>query len=255
MAKAIWERHNFTNHDIGIIINSEIIEYDIRSAGLSLAKEFGYLDKFTISKLENMTKSERNRRIGIMKISNKQLSKKENECLVKVRELFIKSNNLNVEDIIAIKKDAIFVTKRCNNRKFGEVEFVPKNSYTSYMELNGLEFYYSSNNMDIKGVNDNMIKLHENYMLDFFINYIELLEKGNDKKLIDYVTYFVYKYKSKSLDVEYYREFNASSNFRLKGIVENNMYGIDTIDSSGIEEIDIHYNYFNYLVPLCTRLM
>ena len=28
MSKEIWERHNYTNHDIGMIINGEIIEYD-----------------------------------------------------------------------------------------------------------------------------------------------------------------------------------------------------------------------------------
>ena len=38
-------------------------------------------------------------------------------------------------------------------------------------------------------------------------------------------------------------------------IVEKNIYGIANVDSTGFESIDIAYNYFNYLVPMCTMLM
>lgn len=255
MTKQLWERHNYTNHEIEILINSEIVEYDIKSAGLSLAKEYKYLSEKTIEKLEKMNKADRNRRMGILKISDKQLSKNENNALVEARKLFIKSNNLSVENIIAIKKDAIFVTHRCNNRKFGNIEFVPKNKYTSYIEINKLEFYFNSNRLDIKGIDDVMLEKHDNYMLNFFKTYLSLLESGNESQLKDYITNFVYRYKTKLLDLGYYREFNASSSYRLKDMIENNIYGIDTINSSSFEDIDISYNYFNYLVPLCTMLI
>lgn len=255
MSKQLWERHYYTNHDIEFLINSEIVEYDIKSAGLSLAKEFKYLSEETIEKLENMTKADRNRRMGILKINNKQLSKNENNALVEARKLFIKSNNLNVNNIISIKKDAVFVTQRCNNRKFGNIEFVPKNKYTSYMELNRLEFYYNSNRLDVKGIDDVMLSKHEEYMLEFFKTYLSLLESGNESRLKEYITNFVYRYKSRLLDIEYYREFNVTSAYRLKDMIENNVYGIDTIDSTGFEYINISYNYFNYLVPLCTMLI
>lgn len=255
MSKQLWERHNYTNHDIEILINSEIVEYDIKSAGLSLAKEFKYLNEKIIDKLEKMNKTDRNRRMGILKISDKQLSKNENNALVEARKLFIKSNNLSVENIIAIKKDAIFVTHRCNNRKFGNIEFVPKNKYTSYIELNKLEFYYNSNRLDIKGIEDVMLSKHDNYMMDFFKTYLSLLESGNESQLKDYITNFVYRYKTRLLDLGYYREFNASSSYRLKDMIENNIYGIDTINSSSFDYVDISYNYFKYLVPLCTMLI
>ena len=38
-------------------------------------------------------------------------------------------------------------------------------------------------------------------------------------------------------------------------IVEKNIYGIANIDNTGFESIDIAYNYFNYLVPMCTMLI
>lgn len=255
MSKDIWERHNYTNHDIGMIINGEIIEYDIKAAGLNLAKEFGYIDKKTIEYLESLDKKRRNIHLGLLKKNDKQLSKKENEAFIEARRLFIVTNKLNVGDIIAIKKDAIFVSRRCLERKFGNIEFIAKNIYTSYLEINKFEFYYNSHQLDIKGINDVVYAQHEKYMINFFQTYFSLLELNNKEKLINYVTNFVYQYKSKLLDIQYYREFNVQSTYRLNIVVEKNVYGIDNIDSSGFESIDIAYNYFNYLVPLCTMLI
>ena len=235
MSKQIWERHNFTNHDIGQIINGEIIEYDIRAAGLNLAKEFGYIDPKILEKLEKMNKRDRNIHLGLLKKKDEQISKKENDAFIEARKLFIVTNKLDVEDIVAIKKDAIFVSRRCNIRKFGNIEFIPKNKYTSYMELNKLE--------------------HENYMIEFFKTYFSLMEIDNKSKLIDYVTNFVYRYKSRLLDLRYYREMNVQSTYRLNIIVEKSVYGLDNIDNSGFDSIDISYNYFKYLVPICTSLI
>lgn len=255
MSKEIWERHNYTNHDIGMIVNGEIIEYDIKSAGLNLAKEYGYIDRSILDRLEKMEKKIRNIRLGLIKKKDEQIGKQENEALIKARKLFIVSNKLNVEDIIAIKKDAIFVSRRCNERKFGNIEFVPKNKYTSYMEINKLEFYYNSTQLDIKGIGDVVYEQHENYMIDFFKTYFSLMELGNKTKLIDYITNFVFQYKSRLLDLRYYRELNVQSTYRLNITVERDVYGIDNIDSSSFDVVDIGYNYFKYLVPMCTMLI
>lgn len=255
MSKDIWERHNYTNHDIGQIINGEIIEYDIKAAGLNLAKEFGYIPKPILDKLETMDKKTRNIKMGLLKKKDEQISKKENEAFIEARRLFIVTNKLSVEDIVAIKKDAIFVSRRCNNNKFGNIEFIPKNKYTSYMELNKLEFYYNSNQLDIKGIGNSVYDQHKNYMIDFFNNYFALMELDNKAKLIDYVTNFVFRYKSRLLDLEYYREMNVQSMYRLNIIVEKNVYGLDNIDNSSFNSIDISYNYFKYLVPICTSLI
>ena len=58
MTKQIWERHYYRNKDIDFFINNQIIEYDMKSAGLSLAKEYKYLDSKIIKKLDNMSKEE-----------------------------------------------------------------------------------------------------------------------------------------------------------------------------------------------------
>jgi hypothetical protein len=141
------------------------------------------------------------------------------------------------------------------NRKFGNIEFIAKNKYTSYLEINKLEFYYNSQKLDIKGINDVVYAQHDKYMIEFFRIYFSLMESNNKPKLINYITNFVFQYKSKLLDINYYRELNIQSSYRLNVIVEKNIYGIANIDNTGFESIDIAYNYFNYLVPMCTMLI
>ena len=96
---------------------------------------------------------------------------------------------------------------------------------------------------------------HDKYMIEFFRIYFSLMESNNKPKLINYITNFVFQYKSKLLDINYYRELNIQSSYRLNVIVEKNIYGIANIDNTGFESIDIAYNYFNYLVPMCTMLI
>ena len=256
MSKSIWERHYYRNKDIDFLMNNKIIEYDIKSAGLSLAKEFKYLNNATINKLENMSKSERNRMMGIMKIKNKQLVKNENEALIEARKKFIKLNEIDIEDIISIKKDAIFVHKNCRELKFGEIEFVPKNVYSSYMMINNIEFYYNKNHLDIKGISDDLLKLHDGYMLSFFNKFMCLYEVGKTNELIDFLTGFVYKYKTRSLNKEYYREFNALSMFKLNNETSfGTEYLIKYIDDENFDGVNIGYNFFKYLIPLMVMLI
>lgn len=259
MADNLYERHFYTNKNIDMLVNQEIIEYDMKSAGLAICEEFGYLDKKTIERLKIMDKHHRVVTMGKLKKKDKQLSKNENQGFIESRKLFFKSNNLSVDDVIAIKRDAVFVTRRCNQRKFGKIEFAVKNIYTSYLYLDGLELYYNNRTIDVKGINDDIIHKHDGYMMDFFKKYFMLLETNNRSKLVEYVTNFVYRYKSRLLDEGYYREFNASSLYRLQEQIENKYYGVDMLDSDGstltLKDVNITYNYFNFLVPICTGLI
>jgi len=256
MSKQIWERHYYRNKDIDFFINNQIIEYDIKSAGLSLAKEYKYLDNKLITKLDNMSKEERNRMMGIIKIKDKQLVKNENKALVEARKQFIELNNIEFDDIISIKKDALFVSKECYKLKSGEIEFIPKNKYSSYMVLNNIEFYYNRFKLDIKGINDDMINLHEEFMLSFFKQYLQYIEMGKTNKLLDFIAGFVYRYKSRDLNIGYYREFNALSLFKLnKQTSYGTEYLINYVDEEGFKDIDIGYNFFKYLIPLMISLI
>ena len=92
-------------------------------------------------------------------------------------------------------------------------------------------------------------------MIEFFKDFFSLYESGSTKLLIDYITEFVYRYKTRLLEIEYYREFNATSSYMLNDIIEKKGFIIDEIDSSALSNINIAYNYFNYLVPMTTMLI
>ena len=179
------------------------------------------------------------------------------EGFKKARKMFFEENNLNEEDIISIKKDAIFINKKIAVRKFGNIEFVKKNVYSSYYYINGLELYFSNKKkkIDVKGISDSLIKRHDGFMLDFLIDiftkneYDPTLEESAELLLE-----FAEEYKTKQLPIEFYREFNKICAYKTNIEMNNGrqIVYLDQIDEHNelVETIDIRFNYLNVIMPL-----
>ena len=120
----IYKRHFYINKDIDQKVNEEIIEYDMKSAGLSIIKSGKLLDERMISLLEILPKDQRSIKIGNLQKRDKELTRKLNEGFEYYRKVFLESNDVKDDDIISIKKDAIFTTKRCKNMEFDYVKLV-----------------------------------------------------------------------------------------------------------------------------------
>lgn len=254
----IYKRHFYINKDIDQKVNEEIIEYDMKSAGLSIIKSGKLLDERMISLLEILPKDQRSIKIGNLQKKNKELTRALNEGFEYYRKVFLESNNVKDEDIISIKKDAIFTTKRCKNMEFDYVKFSDKNVYTSYYFFPGntqIELYYNKNKLDVKGINNDKVKLHDKYMCDFFKRYAYMNEQSTKSNLIKFIKEFSYFYKTRNLDKNYYREFNVNSRFRLYEQITKMDVSVDNVDSIDVEEIDIVYNYFSFLVPIIERMI
>jgi len=117
----------------------------MKSAGLSLIKEYSLLPADRIKELESFPKSIMVREIGLIMRDNKEFNKKLSRAFSMMRKQFFKENDLNSENVLSIKKDAVYVIgKTCAHTKFGEVEFVPKNKYTSYHKFGNIGMYYRS---------------------------------------------------------------------------------------------------------------
>lgn len=218
------------NPNIQYLFNDEIIEYDMRDAGFSLIKQYHLLPSEKISELEKMGKGvERHIAVGKLQRDDKEFSKRLLNKFAEVRTIFISANNIDDNNIISVKKDAIFTIGHCNRLKFGNVEFTAKNFYTSYMrfpEINNMEIYYSKNNMDIKGMGDHAINRHRLYMFEFIRSIIGMIENNNPRAKRMIVS-FINEYKSQELDEEYYVEFNNMS-----------------------KDINPIFNYKNIIIPL-----
>lgn len=242
------------NKDIDYLFNCEIKEYDLKSAGFNLIKYFKLLPEKEIIKLEKMNKEKRHIEIGMMQRRDKKLTQGLKDAFLEARKMFFEANDICDEEVLSIKKDAIFVIdKHCYNTIFDNLEFVCKNTYLGYMHINKMEIYYTNNEspIDVKGLNDDVLSYHQDYMLDFIRTIFTYTIYNDRKYLIKFITDFIKAYRNNELEFGYYRELNNESYYLIKydGDDEYSMIR-DLEDDNGLE-LNIQYNYFNILVPIC----
>ena len=213
--KYLSEKSNWFNPNIEYLFNSIIYEYDIKNAGFSIIKAYNLLPLDEVKKLAQMEKHQQIIEIGKKMGQNKEFSIELTRLFGEVRKFFIDSNYVNDDDLIAVKKDALFSTKECSVLKFGEIEFRIKNQYSSYIRFpynNNLEIYYNDGGkIDVKGISELNLNKHRLFMLEFIKKIINYLEEKN-LFIKRYFKKFVDSYKFLELENEFYLEFNNLSN-------------------------------------------
>jgi len=246
MEHRLWERDLFYNKNIPFLFNKEIIEYDMKEAGFSLVQEFHLLPDNIIHKLSKLKKEKRTVELGKLELSNKLYKEGKKKAFIHARELFIEANHLDINDIIAIKKDAIITTKKCSIQHFGDyIYFRPKHIYTSYITLpKRLEFYYCDNSLTVKGINEKKVKLHEQYMVEFIKRYFYMMENSESSNTLEFTKDFIDKYKKRQLPVGYYRTFDYESCYHLL----NSSITFDDYYEDKKEDLDISYNFNTILI-------
>lgn len=240
-----------TNKDIPFIRGEEIVEWDIKSANVSLMKYYHLCDDSVITRIEGMKKEEREIFVGKMMRKSKEFAINLEKSFDQIIKLFMTSNNLSDADIISYKKDAVFVrNKTINTSVFEDVKFIPKNIYDGCILLPKYEFYYNDSGFDVKGINDANLSHHENGMLAFLSNVIE--ESRSSIAINKFFLEYLKDYKRRSLLYDAYREFTNESKFRV------NLFGnevlMDNIDDELLESTSILYNYYNIVLPTLNAL-
>ena len=248
MSSKLWEKDTFINENIFYLFNKEIIEYDMKEAGFSLIKEYHLIDDNTLNELKKMGKEQRKIKIGKLQIKDDKLKSGLKESFKSARKRFFEENDIKDDEVISIKKDAIFVTKFCKTTKFGKhIDFRPKHEYSSYIRLDKkLEFYYSPIELSVKGIGDDKVQLHYDYLIKFINLYFKKMETSDNNDVILFLRHFIDKYKNRELDVGFYRNFNSRSNFSVFN--DDNIYMEYWNDDK--DSLDISYNYFNILLKL-----
>lgn len=240
------------------IVNS-VYEYDMKSAGFSVIKEYGLISKTKIDKIDLLDKKERNETIGKLKIKNKELVKNEKKGILTARECFFRANGIKDEDVVSIKNDAIFIAgRKARVTEFGKyIEFSLKNSYTSYHNINGIEFYYNKREdiLHIKNLSKNIDQAHYCGICKFLKTVFKYIEYDRFEELKKYLIDFSILYKSKKLGKEYYKEFNHDSMYRYKESAGDYFLLLDDIDDSFISDLNISYNYMFIILPLLQKYL
>lgn len=242
-------KDNFINSNIPYLFNANITEYDMKEAGFSLAKELKLLPQNTIDELSRMSKEKRKIQLGKIQLKDPKYKTENKNAFISAREMFFKKNDIEDDDIISIKKDAIFSKKVCDFIHFGEyIDFRPKHHYTSYLQLGKkMEFYYSPSEYSFKGINDKLLKLHEDYMISFLSDFCHMMETSDKKRVLSFLRRFIDKYKRRELNIGYYRRFDIKSNYDVVG--QDDVVYMD-YDDDNKDEIDISFNYINVLMKL-----
>lgn len=253
----LYERDSYKNPNIIAIFGMHIYEYDIKSAGYNITRQFNLLPKEDIDRLTDMNKKKRHIAIGLYMRKDSEYKKKLKQGFIDARKFLFNKNNLKEEDVITIKKDAVFTLVKCDNTDMGYIHFRNKNEYTSYIRLGYLEIFYNSkiDKFDIKGIDDESVKKHNDGILLFLKQYIISMENKDDKCLFKLMR-FINHYKNYELSSSYYRTFDVNSCF--VEINDSSLmldYIMDDYDDSEIENLDISYNYLNILVPLVELTM
>jgi hypothetical protein len=196
-----------------------------------------------------MDKRDREISVGMLIKKNREFSTTLEKAFTDIIEEFIAVNMLDSEDdIISIKKDALFIKNKnikCNEFGNGDVKFIKKNSYTGCLLIPNYEFYYSKDVIDVKGLSDEVLHLHEDGTLAFISTMMQ--ESNNWNELNKFMKEYSSAYKNRQLPFNAYREFTSSSKFRV------NLYGneilMDEIDEDMLECTDIGYNYTKIFLP------
>ena len=253
MPSGLYKKDTFLDKNIDYLINHTIIEYDLKSANVSLCREYNLLPEKEIEKIANLSKAKRVVAIGKLMRKDLEFNHKLKESFIDIRKRFFEANKIEDQDILSIKKDAVFCLRQVPITEFGACHFVEKNIYTAYMTLNNCEFYYAPRIMDdgildVKGISDQVLPLHENYTF----NDMQTLSK---QQVLMKFRKFVDRYKNLKLDIGYYREFNQESVYRL--IDSEFTYTDDTFIpyDNKLEHLDIDYNFFNYVVAISKILI
>lgn len=215
-----WMNDHYDNINIPYLFNKKIYEYDMKDAGYSLVREFNQLPKDKIDYLASISdKYERKVQIGNYERQDPIFNKNHSASFALARKMFFEINEIEDNDVICIKKDAIFTTKKCKVEQVGKyILFRIKNEYTSYLRLKDkrFEFYYNGESLDIKGISDENYEKHKDGVIKFFNHFFMLMETEEETVVLDYLRNFITKYKRYELPLEYYRTFNHESCYTLK---------------------------------------
>lgn len=262
----LYTRYNYIIPDKMISYNY-LIEYDIKHANTSILFGAGKIDQTIYDLYNTIPKQQREIAIGLKIAEEKEDSFEETgkrysetETIIKntiidFKKKFVETNHIHDEQIVRIANDALLIRpwERIDYTvfPFGStiIEFKVDGIYTSMVKLADTIILFNSENctVDVKGIDDNRLWLCEKFLTSI-CEIILYIEKGDTKiakmKYID----FYDDYINLKLPIEYYREFNAGTGYRIKynGIltVPRTARLLDLGDHFDKTKLDISYNLY-----------
>jgi uncharacterized protein YqgQ len=251
----LYEKTNYTS-DISYLTNVFIYEYDISKCNINILFTKGIIDKKTYDFLYESPRMTRQVYIGKL-CRDTKISNILKAGIIEAKKVFFEANNIPESSVLSIKNDAVFLLNFIPKQtKFGLINFLNKNIYTSFFKLSNLELYYYYNNInkeeyiDIKGISDNNLKYHNDYFLQLLKDIFYSMQTNGPEITIRMLKDVYNEYIKLELPIEFYRTFNAESEYHYKFINKlGTGYSAINVNESMKSLIDISYN-LNILIEL-----
>lgn len=241
----LYEKVNYSAN-VPFIFGSGIYEYDIQKANINILLHEGIISKEYYDKLYNSYKLQREIAIGNLQRRDKKITEIIQNGIIQAKKELFELNYITPSEVLSIKNDAIFIIGRILNTLDvlkGDIHFIEKNKYTSFVRLPGIEVYYGFNrvndteNYSIKGLGK-AEPLHKDYMTDFILFILGSLQIATVGNCITYIKEFYNQYINRNLPIGYYREYNAQSYYIIGEFAMEDIP--DTVDNK--KNINISYN-------------
>ena len=147
--------------------------------------------------------------------------------------------------ILCIHNDSIFLIDTYPKvTVFDNIEFVNRGEYNSFIDIDGIEIYsfrdMLRNDLSIRGLSLKAKQNHENFMFKFIVDTLELLNKDRADLAISKIKDFRFKYLSRQVPIEYYRELTPASLYVT--VYRNDTYYFESINQDMINMVDLSYN-------------
>ena len=210
-AHQIWN-----NDNIQFIFHSNIVEYDMSQASVSICERFKLLDDSTIQRLKLMSKHQRTVEMGLMQRDNKEFSEQLLKGIRDIRRKFIQVNELTEEDIITIHSDAIFfIMKKDIIDEIEGVKFKRKNTWTSFIRYDKMEMFYDGNGIiTYKGVPRELLDTHTLGLNKYMIKIFTMIE-NYDSSVLKFLSKFQKNYLQDKLPDFYYISFGKRGEYKI----------------------------------------
>ena len=213
MISKLYLKDNYLNKKISLINNSTIIEYDLKEAGLNILYSMNIIKDSLYKKIKSMEKKERNIFIGNLLRKNPKWTESLMEGFKEVRKTFFELNKIQDNDILSIKKDAIFIIdKYIEYTQINDyLEFRPKGQYTTFLNIGNKEHFLNlEKKLEVKGYSKELIEFQKDYFFKFIERIMNLILANDKDSLYTELAYFKDDFINFKLSKEFYKDIKLN---------------------------------------------
>ena len=247
---SLWKVLNYKT-SIKYLINTYIREYDLSKANINALLYTNRISQEEYNRFLDMDKKNREISIGLMIRNDRSIYKDIQKGIIEAKRKLFLNNFIDNFEVVSIKNDAVFIHGRALQfTQFSPFDFKLKNEYTIYLQLQELEVYYGDTidqytgeiltNLDIKGIGDSTLLIHQNGMLDLICEACYRLQREKIEDTMSWIIQIYDKFINRQLPKEYYRNFDNNSMYKIHTFTR--VVSLVDIDDSMIQYLDINRN-------------